>query len=305
MHSTEAPFRPPRLALAVLLASGLWLSTARAVGLSDTGQDFCYNGAGGLASCTEANSGDAYSSYPRQDGRFGRDAKATAGTLTKVGGGAAGFDYTKVSNSGTDLPASAILGAAPSDWACTRDNVTGLTWEVKVADGGLRDWTSLYMWHSDDTATNGGYPGALHYNYYPYNPPGGECKYTLQDCNTATFVAAVNSAKLCSHADWRLPSYRELLTLVHYGASAPAVEANYFPNTAAAAPQAYAPPDCYLSATSNVEELSGYSGEQWALSVCFHEGTTTRTPKYQGLPAPDSTVWYFTGHVRLVRGPRL
>jgi hypothetical protein len=45
--------------------------------------------------------------YPRQDGRFGREAKAAAGTLSKIGGGAAGFDYIKVAIGGSDLGAGA------------------------------------------------------------------------------------------------------------------------------------------------------------------------------------------------------
>src|SRR5450759_5294900 len=107
--------RFPALILVPVLALGL--TAAHAASPPDTGQDLCDNGSNVLVACTSANTGDG-ATYPRQDGRFGRDAKATAGTLTKMGGGAAGFDYTKVANNGSDLPASAALGSAATDWAC-------------------------------------------------------------------------------------------------------------------------------------------------------------------------------------------
>jgi hypothetical protein len=88
--------RFPALILVPVLALGL--TAARAASLPDAGQALCDNGSNVLAACTSANTGDA-ATYPRQDGRFGRDAKARAGTLTKIGAGVAGFDYTKVANS--------------------------------------------------------------------------------------------------------------------------------------------------------------------------------------------------------------
>lgn len=60
--------------------------------LNDTGQTLCLNAAGNaMASCSVANSDDT-SPYPRQDGRFGRDAAELVGRLVKIGGGDGGFD---------------------------------------------------------------------------------------------------------------------------------------------------------------------------------------------------------------------
>jgi len=108
--------------------------------LNDTGIDRC---ADGLA---DINRVCPVAGYPGQDGDFGRDAAARAGTLLKAGGGAAGFDFTKIANNGSVLPASAVRGSEPNDWACTRDNVTGLIWEVKNL-GGLRDSRNIYAWY--------------------------------------------------------------------------------------------------------------------------------------------------------------
>jgi hypothetical protein len=219
--SGGTPMRFPALILVPVLALGL--TAARAAGLPDTGQDLCDNGSNVLVACSSANTGDA-ATYPRQDGRFGRDAKAAAGTLIKIGGSAAGFDYTKIANNGSDLPASATLGAnIPTDWACTRDNVTALTWEVKTA-GGLRDMNWNYTWYNSNGSTNAGNAGTAN---------GGTCQ-TASRCDTEKFVADVNTAALCTYTDWRMPTRRELLTLVHAGAQNPSIDATYFPNTVAA-----------------------------------------------------------------------
>ncbi len=194
---------------------------SHAAGLPDTGMGKCYDGTT-LVACTGANTGDT-APFPRQDGRFGRDGKAAAGTLNKTGGGAAGFDYTKIANDGRVLTAGATLGSAPADWACTRDNVTELTWEVKSDDGGLRDKDWTYTWFNSDSRTNGGSPGA---------GGGSNTCPTAGRCDTEKFVADVNSgAGLCGQTDWRLPSRHELVTLVHAGRSAPAIDTTYFPNT--------------------------------------------------------------------------
>jgi hypothetical protein len=225
--------RFPALVLVPLLALGL--TAARAASLPDTGQDLCDNGSNVLVACSSANTGDA-ATYPRQDGRFGRDAKAAAGTLIKIGGGAAGFDYTKIANNGSDLPVSATLSndpTYPTGWACTRDNITALTWEVKTADGGLRDMNWTYTWYNSDGSTNAGNAGT------PDTGAGvgsDNCLNTSR-CDTEKFVADVNAAPgLCGFTDWRMPTRRELLTLVHAGApnpgiANPSIDATYFPNT--------------------------------------------------------------------------
>ncbi len=161
--------------------------------LNDTGQTLCFDAAtNGMAECAAANTGDG-STHPRQDARFGRDAQAGAGQLTKIGAGEAGFDFTKIANNGSELPASATLGSGPGDWACTRDNVTGLIWEVKT-------------------------------------PANANDFFTFANAS-AVHAAAVNAAQLCGFNDWRVPTRRELLSIVHHGRSNPAIDTTFFPNT--------------------------------------------------------------------------
>lgn len=160
--------------------------------LNDTGQDRCYDGSTLLA-CSVANSGNA-TSYPRQDGRFGRDAATAAGQLSKTGAGAKGFDFTRVCMSGElagqgACPAIPVQGTGATQWACTKDNVTKLTWSLE---------SYAYNWTQAST----------------------------------TYPAAMNTANRCGYnTGWRLPTRRELLSIVHNGTGYPAIDITYFPGT--------------------------------------------------------------------------
>src|SRR5665647_1400887 len=89
--------------------------------LNDTGIQTCGDlTTTSTANCTAAIVGDQ-GTFPRQDARYGLDAKQAG----------QGFSFTKIDNNGNDLSDSAVLGSGHSDWACTLDNVTGLMWEVK------------------------------------------------------------------------------------------------------------------------------------------------------------------------------
>ena len=151
--------------------------------------------------CTSANTGDG-ATYPRQDGRFGRDRAGMA----KVGGGAAGFDFTKLCWNGDAEGAGTCTGALVAntgasasgtpgtDWACTKDNHTNLIWSLQTVSG--------ISWN-DATSTAGGSPIATH-----------------------------NTASRCGFATgWRVPTRRELLSIVHHGAYSPAIDGAYFPAT--------------------------------------------------------------------------
>ena len=200
---------------------------AAAAGLNDTGQTQCYDASNppALVPCSATVGGDS-GINPRQDARFGRDAQIAGQSLTKVGAGAAAFDYTKIDNNGAQLAPSATLGTSSSDWACTKDNVTGLTWEVKNTSGS-RNIGHTYTWYSAAAATNGGSNGAIGTNT--------SCANSLGACNLENYVSAQNAATLCGAGDWRLPTRKELLTLVYAGKSAsPYIDTTYFPNTTSA-----------------------------------------------------------------------
>lgn len=217
--STRNPLRqslPFAVALAIVIPGG-------ANALNDTGTTHCYTNGANLVPCSAAVIADS-GTHPRQDSRFGRDNNPSPG---KVGAGAAGFDFTKISNTGNVLPANAALGIGSNDWACTRDNVTGLLWEVKPwtpASPGLRDVNNSYTWYDPNPASNGGNAGST--------GSATSCNNTLAACNTHDFVLAVNAASLCGRNDWRLPSYKEAFSIFNaqtLGAAVPSpFDATYF-----------------------------------------------------------------------------
>jgi hypothetical protein len=93
--------------------------------INDTGLDSCYT-AGEATTAVDC----ADPAWPGQDATSGRDSVALTGTLPKIGAGRLGFDFSKLSARGAALPLDAAPGTGPDDWACTRDNVTGLIWAI-------------------------------------------------------------------------------------------------------------------------------------------------------------------------------
>jgi hypothetical protein len=199
--------------------------------LNDTGQTGCYDASDAAVACDSAGVGGDGGVNPRQDARFGRDAKAAAGTLTKVGGGAAGFDFSKMcwngdtegggTCTGTLLAntTSVASGTPSTDWACTKDNVTNLIWSLESGSG---DWTYA----------------------------------------TTTYPAAMNTAGRCGFTTgWRAPTRRELMSIVHHGADTwydPVIEVNYFPNTYS---DFYWTSNVYVDDTANAWDISFLYGD--------------------------------------------
>ena len=191
-----------------------------AAGLNDTGVTQCTNDGTTLVACSAANTGNA-AAYPRQDARFGRDAAQAAGKLpAKTGGGAAGFDFTPLNAAGTTITLTGTPPVPSATPACIHDNVTNLTWEVKTTSG-LRSNAHSYTWYNGTTGTVG------------TDTCGGTLAAYSNQCNTNNYVQAVNAASLCGAGSnlWRLPTRRELLSIVQHGTNSPAIDTNYFPNT--------------------------------------------------------------------------
>ena len=180
-----------------------------------------------------------------QDCANGRDAN---GTLIKIGTGGAGFDFTKIGNGGQALPASATLGAAAAQWACTRDNWTGLTWEVKTTSG-MRAVPYTYSWFVSSNALNGGLPGTA---------DGGSCAVPGR-CDIEKYVVDVNALNLCGQSDWRLPTIKELEGIADLGRTNPAIDPTYFPNSASALYWTGTPAAVNITSAWSTDYQSGYS----------------------------------------------
>jgi len=67
--------------------------------------------------------------------------------------------YTKLDSQGNPLPDSA------TEWVMVRDNMTGLIWEVKQNQDGVKDYSNphdadnTFTWYDSNPETNGGYEG--------------------------------------------------------------------------------------------------------------------------------------------------
>ena len=200
--------------------------------------------------------------------------------------------YTKISNSGATLPATAKLGTGSNDWACTKDNQTGLIWEVKTTDGGLRDMNNGYYWYEPDASKNGGFAGYQN---------GGTCEGS--NCDTYALTNAVNAKGLCGKKDWRLPTVAELMKLVvcsdgKYEADGsctnymtvirPTINTPYFPNTPSESFWSSSP----IVVSSFARWYVGFDGgsSPGAWSVGFDDGSSAYSNKDGGFL------------VRLVRG---
>lgn len=132
------------------------------------------------------------------------------------------LQYSKISNTGKLLDDAVTLGSNSDDWGCTRDDNTGLVWEIKTADKGLRDKDNQYSWYNPDPSANGGGAGLE-------DGAKGLCTGNI-NCDSNAYVKAVNAQTLCGFSDWRVPSYRELASIIKAG-TFPAIDVNYFPNS--------------------------------------------------------------------------
>ena len=158
--------------------------------------------------------------------------------------------YSKLDDSGHAVSDSA------SSWAMVKDNVTGLIWEMKTSkDGGKNysdphDADNTYTWYDNNPATNGGYEGT---------PDSGK--------DTKAFINALNSANFGGYSDWRVPTLKELHTIVNYDVPppGPTIHAAYFPNTQ---------PSFYWSSTAS----AGYDYRAWC--VGFDDGYAHDYGKY-------------------------
>lgn len=168
-------------------------SVSRAI--NDTGVVRCYDMDNRPIGCP-------VSIFPGQDAEFGRDA-----WFYDDRDGDAGFSFTKIDANGAELPLEATA------WACVKDNVTGLVWEQKATDGGLRDVNNLYSHYGPD-----------------YNPSA-----QYQSASDALgYVNAVNQLGLCGAGDWRIPTVEELQGIVDFGIGypGPTIDKRFFPATA-------------------------------------------------------------------------
>jgi hypothetical protein len=150
--------------------------------IPDTGQTKCYN-----------NSGEITCPSPGQD-FYGQDANFTINPLS----------YTKLDSSGNVLQDSA------ASWVMIRDNISGLIWENKTADGTVHDKNKTFTWYD---------PSAI------YTGTQGN------ETDTAYFILSLINSRFGGFSDWRIPSREELKSILDYSKANPAINIGFFQNT--------------------------------------------------------------------------
>ena len=184
----------PTTILAIVLAG--YSFTARSASLNDTTEVRCVTQEGAIkTNCAQSG----------QDAATGRDVTAPGNK-----NGLAGFKFQKVCKNGNtagkgDCPADPLLGDTPTSWGCTKDQVTGILWEMKAESGdrNYRIWYNLKTDPSDD------------------RPQANQ------------HISDMNEQALCGRTDWRLPNNQEVQSIVAYGqgdgANKPTIDETYFP----------------------------------------------------------------------------
>jgi len=183
------------------------------------------------------------------------------------------FDFTKLDVSGNELPSDFT---SESVWNCTRDNITGLFWEVKNKDPeSPRYLFKKIAWFDPNVYTNAGDPGQ-----------NDVSKCINVSHNTMEHIQFANESAWCGHTDWRLPTIEELRSIVDYSKGKDEdvflVDELYFPNLRY---------EHYWTSISNPIEPNR------AFGFRLHLGDAKHYTKYC-----DSGNYYFNSAL-LVRGP--
>jgi hypothetical protein len=173
-------------------------------------------------------------------------------TITTASGG------TVIDASKTIAVTAPFAGySASATGGCVYDNKTGLMWEVKTADGGLRDWNKTYTNYDDPSFE------PFRNGWVEVNPTRAQIDAPT---NSIGFVNSVNANNLCGHNDWRMPTRGELSSIFVGGVS-PTIDSTWFPNTQSSvfwssSPDASYPPFVWL-----VYFDDGYEDYGWTRNV--------------------------------------
>ena len=115
--------------------------------------------------------------------------------------------YTKLDENGNDLTDNA------TEWVIVRDNVTGLVWEVKQDKDDVQNYSNPH--DADNT-----------YILYDFSNKAPSCGIEIWK-----FINDINTEQFGRFSDWRIPTVKELMSIVDRDRYDPSINTTYFPNT--------------------------------------------------------------------------
>lgn len=183
-----------KMVVVVIVIVVFWGAGAFAWEVPDTGQTKCYDGEGVEITCPPP--GDPMA----QDGSYVHR-----------------MSYKKLGYGGVELPDDA------EEWLMVRDDVTGLVWEVKQnkddsADcDNPNDADNQYTWYDSDLL--------------PDETAAGTQGDGVDTFDTEQFIQALNDKNFGGFSDWRMPTIKELDTIVDLESYHPAIDKGVFLNT--------------------------------------------------------------------------
>lgn len=123
------------------------------------------------------------------------------------------YHLTKIAADGSSLP------AWQGPWQCVVDSRTGLLWEVKTDSETIHDGYWSYSWFNQNQGVE---------NF-------GDCYFKKDRCDTNDLVELTNQQGLCGFNNWRLPTLKELSSIVdqNHKPGHQTIDLNYFPHTKA------------------------------------------------------------------------
>ncbi len=105
------------------------------------------------------------------------------------------------------------LSSNAKEWAILLHTDTGLMWEMKTHDGSIHDRYNKYTWCNSKQETN--------------KDDQGTCG---DGTDTVDFIQELNDAKFGGHNNWRLPTVKELSSLVDVNNVGHTIDLKKFPN---------------------------------------------------------------------------
>lgn len=120
------------------------------------------------------------------------------------------FSYSKIANDGSILPITAKFGTGAKDWACTKDNNTGLIWQTQTS-------SDMYNWNDAQqiVPANVNYQGLC--GHKDWRLPTQDEFQNLVLCADGQYSPPNNIGRICTN---------------FFDVPSPTIITTYFPNTA-------------------------------------------------------------------------